>query len=80
MTTDLKAAHYVLFSNYDYPKPEVVRNILRELFGSGAFCFINLNWGVMTSLPFYIGLLSVEGDEHKHQVRFLFQVCSRTAV
>ena len=26
----------------------------------------------MTSLRFYIGLLSVEGDEHKHQVRFLF--------
>ena len=27
----------------------------------------------MTLLLFYIGLLSVEGDEHKHLVRFLFQ-------
>ena len=27
----------------------------------------------MTLLLFYIGLLTVEGDEHKHQVRFLFQ-------
>ena len=35
MTTDLKAAHYVLFNSYDYPKPKVLRNIFRELFGSG---------------------------------------------
>jgi hypothetical protein len=27
----------------------------------------------MTLLLFYIGLLNVEGDEHKHQVRFLLQ-------
>ena len=27
----------------------------------------------MTLLTFYIGLLIVDGDEHKHQVRFLFQ-------
>jgi hypothetical protein len=28
---------------------------------------------MMTSLLLYIGLLSVEGDEHKHQVRSFFQ-------
>jgi hypothetical protein len=37
MTTDLKAANYVLFNNYDYPKPEVFRNGLRTLLGNGAF-------------------------------------------
>ena len=41
MTTDLKAANYVLFNNYDYPKPETVKNIMRRLFGSGAFYCIN---------------------------------------
>ena len=41
MTTDLKAANYVLFNSYDYPKPEVDKYGLRKLFGSGAFCRIN---------------------------------------
>ena len=27
----------------------------------------------MTVLPLYIGILNAEGDEHKNQVRFLFQ-------
>ena len=73
MTTDLKAAHYVLFNSYDYQKLTMVRNFIRNLFGSGAFLlFIIVGYLIMTSLRFYIGLLSVEGDEHKHQVRFLF--------
>ena len=42
MTTDLKAAHHVLFNTYDYPKPEVVRKIMRGLFGSGAFLLYKL--------------------------------------
>ena len=71
MSTDLKAANYVLFNSYDYPKPEVMRFGLRKLFGSGVFCCVrNLGNTLMTLLLFYTGLLSVEGDEHKHQVRF----------
>ena len=38
MTTDLKAVNHVLFNSYDYPKPVLVRQIIRGLFGSGAFC------------------------------------------
>ena len=73
MTTDLKATHYVLFNSYDYPKPEVARNIIRGLFGNGAFYCINRGGDTLTTLLlFYIGLVSVEGDEHKHQVRLLF--------
>ena len=34
---------------------------------------INLGDTLMTLLNFYIGLLNVEGDEHKRQVGFLFQ-------
>ena len=34
----------------------------------------------MTLLLFYVGLLSVEGDQHKHQVRFSLKICSRTVV
>ena len=45
MTTDLKAANYVLFNNYDYPKPEVIRSGFRELFGSGTF--YGINWGYL---------------------------------
>ena len=42
MTTDLKAAHYVLFNSYDYQKLTMVRNFIRNLFGSGVFLlFIN---------------------------------------
>ena len=37
MSTDLKAANYVLFNSYDYPKPELMRFGLRKLFGSGVF-------------------------------------------
>ena len=44
MTTDLKAVHHVLFNSYDYPKPFMVKNILSELFGNGAFCCIT--WGM----------------------------------
>ena len=29
----------------------------------------------MTLLLFYVGLLSVEGDQHKHQVRFFVKIC-----
>ena len=58
MTTDLKAANYVLFNSYDYLKPEVIKYGLRELFGSGAFCYIS--WGdtlMMLVVLFYTGLL-----------------------
>ena len=41
MTTDLKATNHVLFNNYDYPKPEMVRGVIRGLFGSGALFCIN---------------------------------------
>ena len=41
MTTDLKAVHHVLFNSYDYVKPDVIRYILSEIFGSGAFCYLN---------------------------------------
>ena len=44
MTTDLKAVHHVLFNYYDYPKPKIVKNIIGQLFGNGAFCCIN--WGI----------------------------------
>ena len=75
MTTDLKATNYVLFNNYDYPKPEMVKNIMRRLFGSGAF--FCTNWGIPCWCyyysVFYIGLLCVDGDEHKHQVGLLLQ-------
>ena len=81
MTTDLKAAHYVLFNSYDYPKSEIFRRIVRGLFGSGAFCRINWGGTLMTLLLLCIGLLSAEGDEHKHQVRFFcLEICSRTVV
>ena len=69
MTTDLKAAHHVLFNNYDYPKPKVIKYIIGRLFGSGAFCCII--WGPFDDVTTILGLLTVEGDEHKHQVRFL---------
>ena len=72
MTTDLKAANYVLFNSYDFQKPEVVRGIIRGLFGSGAFCCIIWRILMMTLLLFLIGLLSVEGDQHRHQVRLFF--------
>ena len=36
MTTDLKPTNHVLFNNYDYPKPDMVRRVIRGLFGSGA--------------------------------------------
>ena len=72
MTTDLKAANYVLFNSYDFQKPEVVRGIIRGLFGSGAFCCIIWRILMMTLLLFLIGLLSVEGDQHRHQVRVFF--------
>ena len=42
MTSDLKAAHHVLFNSYDYPKVEVIRHVSRGLFGNGALCCINL--------------------------------------
>ena len=71
MTTDLKAAHHVLFNSYDYPKVEVIRHVSRQLFGNGAFLLYNLKNTLMTLL--LLGLLNVEGDEHKQQVRFLLQ-------
>ena len=43
MTTDLKAAQHVLFNSYNYLKPKVIRGILIDLFGSGAFCRILVN-------------------------------------
>ena len=73
MTTDLKAVHYVLFNNYDYQKPEVGQRVIRILVGNGVFCCITWGDTLMTLLLFYIGLVNVEGDEHKHQVQFLFQ-------
>ena len=71
MTSDVKAVHHVLFNSYDYPKPEVIRYILSGFFGSGAFCC--MNWGdIVMTFYIYIGVLTVEGDEHKHQVRIFF--------
>ena len=70
MTTDLKAVHHMLFNSYDYPKTKLLRHVSRELFGNGALCSISLG---IHLLPFYIGLLIVEGDEHKDQVRFCFK-------
>jgi hypothetical protein len=70
MTTDLKAAHHVLFNCYDYPKTEVIRNDPRGSFGNGAYYCIRLGNTLTTLLLLCIGLLLVEGDEHKHQVRF----------
>ena len=82
MTTDLKAANYVLLNSYDYPKPELLRFGLSELFGSGAFYCMNWRKTLMTLLLFSIGLLTVEGDEHKHQVlfvsRFVHELLSNT--
>ena len=60
----------MLFNSYDYPKTEVIRHVSRELFGSGGFCLYKSR-DLMTLLPFHIGLLIVEGDEHKQQVSFL---------
>ena len=73
MTTDLKAAHYVINNNYDYIKVKVLRKISRRLFGKGAFCCINWGDNIMTIVLLHIGLLNAEGDEHKKQVRFLLQ-------
>ena len=70
MTTDLKVIHHVLFNCYDYPKTMLLRHVFRTLFGNGGLCCINLT---MPLQLFYIGLLNAEGDEHKHQVQFLFQ-------
>ena len=74
MTTDLKATNYMLFNSYDYPKTKIIRNMIRILFGNGAFKFCCINRGIilMSLLLFYLGIISVEGDEHKNQVRFLF--------
>ena len=52
MTTDLKAAHYVLFNSHDFPKPELIRKFIEGLFGSGAFCCKNLGDTLMTLLLF----------------------------
>ena len=41
---------------------------------------VKLGDTLMTLALFYTGLLVVEGDEHKHQVRFCFKICSRTIV
>ena len=80
MTTDLKAAHYVLFNSYDFPKPNVLRNIFRELFGSGTCLLYKLGdtINLVTLLLFYIGILTAEGHEHKLQVSFCFKICSRS--
>ena len=37
MTTDLKAAHHVLFNIYDYPKTKVVKYMIGRLVGNGLF-------------------------------------------
>ena len=71
MTTDLKAAYHVFFNSYDYPKPQVIKYLMSSVIGNGPFCCINskLRDSLMTLLFVYLGILSVEGDEHKHQVR-----------
>ena len=46
---DLKATNYVLFNNYDYPKPRLVRFGLSKLFGSGVFC-CEKDWGHLDDL------------------------------
>ena len=69
MTTDLKANHYILFNSYDYQKPQVSSYIIRQLFGDGAsssYISLFMTHGYLISL--YKGLLSAEGDRHKHQV------------
>ena len=71
MNTDLTAAHYVLFNNYDYPKPAMVRKIIRGLFGSGT-CFLLYNLRRYLD-GVNIRIITAEGNEHKNQVGFLFQ-------
>ena len=78
MSTDLTAAHYVLFNYYDYPKPTKVRKIIRALFGSGGTCFFLLyNLSEICLDVVNIGVLIAEGDEHKNQVGFFVsKICS----
>ena len=64
MRTNLTAAHYVLFNNYDYPKPATARFLLYNL---------RRYLDDVTN----IGIITAEGNEHKNQVGFLFQkICS----
>ena len=68
MTTDLKANNYILFNSYDYQKIRAVNYIFRQIFGNGTFPHINCGTSSLMTL-FCIGLVVVEGDVHKHQVR-----------
>jgi hypothetical protein len=64
----------VLFNLYDYPKSAVVKYITGKVFGRGPFLLYNFKLEDTLMTLFYIGLLTLEGDEHKHQVGFfLFQ-------
>ena len=66
MTTDLKAINYIIFNAYDYQKPELIAFTFRQMFGSGVYSQWIFFWLMIILNK---GLLSVEGDAHKHQVR-----------
>ena len=50
MTSDLKAAHHVLFNNNDYLKLKVNKYMIGQLFGKGPFCGTISSWGLLDNV------------------------------
>lgn len=65
---DTKALNHVLVNSYDYQKSDATRYDLSRMVGTGTYDLPQVPLYYLLKWHWKLGLLVVEGDEHKHQV------------